>query len=99
MTFQDDVLKLTGKIPEGRVCTYSQIARALGRPGAARAVGNALHRNTRPIEIPCHRVVLSDGRIGGYASGSDRKRELLLKEGVVIKNDRTDLNRFGFCFA
>lgn len=77
----------TAKIPKGKVSTYSEIAEAIGQPGAARAVGNALNKNPFAPDVPCHRVVRSDGRIGGYAGGTDKKIGLLKKEGVQISSD------------
>jgi methylated-DNA-[protein]-cysteine S-methyltransferase len=73
--------------------TYAALARAAGRPLASRAVGNALHANPRPVTVPCHRVVRSDGTLGGYALGAARKRALLAEEGVIVRNDRLDLSR------
>lgn len=70
------------KIPCGRVTTYKEIAKYLGRPKAARAVGNACNRNPDAPTVPCHRVVKSDGGLGGYARGVKKKIELLEKEGV-----------------
>ena len=55
------------KIPEGEVRTYKEVAAAIGKPNSARAVANACGKNPRPIEIPCHRVIRSDGRLGGYS--------------------------------
>jgi len=92
--FQDLVLKLVLRIPRGKVTTYGELARALGRPGACRAVGNALARNPYPEEIPCHRVVRSSGEIGGYMLGRDKKAELLSKEGVEVEGGQVDLRRY-----
>jgi len=82
--FQRDVWRALLLIPEGRVTTYGEIARFLGRPGAVRAVGTAVGKNPAAPEIPCHRVVRADGRIGGYSGdgGVGRKIALLKKEGV-----------------
>ncbi|MBS3058117.1 MAG: MGMT family protein [Candidatus Diapherotrites archaeon] len=85
MTFSEKVWKLTAKIPKGKVSTYKEIAKALGNPKAARAVGNALKKNPTPIKVPCHRVVGNCGRIGGFALGRKKKKELLEKEGVKLK--------------
>jgi len=71
------VLKITAEIPYGEVRSYRWIAEKLGKPRASRAVGNALARNPIPIIIPCHRVVRSDGAIGGFALGGSWKRRLL----------------------
>jgi len=98
MGFNKKVLELTCNIPKGRVTTYGELARALGSPRAARAVGNALHANTRPVVVPCHRVVRADGSIGGYGGGVPRKVELLHEEGVDVIDGIIDLQRFGFQF-
>ncbi len=82
--FVGKVLKQTCKIPRGRVDTYSGLAAKIGAPGAARAVGNALANNPFPLVIPCHRVVRSDGSLGGFGGGIRMKKELLGKEGVVF---------------
>lgn len=65
MSFGEDVLELVSQIPRGSVTTYSEIARVLGKPRAYRAVGNALAKNPNPEKIPCHRVIRSDGSVGG----------------------------------
>ena len=78
--FTRAVLKTTAEIPYGQVRSYRWIAAKLGKPGAARAVGNALARNPIPIIIPCHRVVRSDGAIGGFALGTGWKKRLLALE-------------------
>lgn len=69
-------------IPFGETRSYAEIARAVGRPGAFRAVGQANHRNPVAIVVPCHRVITADGRLGGYGGGLDTKRKLLRLEGV-----------------
>lgn len=89
--FQSRVLEMTSKIPKGKVTTYKELARAIGRPKAWRAVANALARNPYPIRIPCHRVVRSNGEVGGYAPGTKRKMKLLTSEGVEIKNQKVSL--------
>jgi len=83
--FERAVLRETAKIPKGKTRTYSEIAAAIGRPHAARAVGNALAKNPLPVEIPCHRVVAGTG-IGGYSGrgGIAGKKKLLLAEGVRV---------------
>ena len=81
-----DVYNLLLKIPAGKVSTYGDLAKALGNPLASREIGRILGRNPNPIKVPCHRVVMSDGKVGGYAYGSDRKRELLEEEGISFGN-------------
>jgi O-6-methylguanine DNA methyltransferase len=81
-SFKSKVLKIVKNIPKGKVMTYKEIARRAGRPRAYRAVGNILSKNYNP-KIPCHRVVRSDGSLGGYNRGRDQKRILLKKEGAI----------------
>ncbi|MEM3031066.1 MAG: MGMT family protein [Candidatus Micrarchaeia archaeon] len=73
----------TAKIPKGKTASYAEIAKRVGRPKAARAVGNALAKNPFPLLIPCHRVIRSDGSAGGYSrkGGSAKKKKLLEREG------------------
>ena len=80
--FQRSVLLAEHKIPRGWVSTYGRIARSLGLPTAARAVGTALSRNPVPIIIPCHRAIRSNGELGGFRGGLNMKRALLALEGV-----------------
>ncbi|MCZ6626311.1 MAG: MGMT family protein [Deltaproteobacteria bacterium] len=75
--FTRAVLRITAQIPYGEVRSYRWVAQRLGKPNATRAVGNALARNPIPIIIPCHRVVRSDGTLGGFALGRDWKKGLL----------------------
>jgi len=81
-----DVYVLLSKIPSGKVSTYGDIARALGYPKAARAIGRMIANNPNPISIPCHRVVKSNGEIGGFAYGEQMKREILEKEGIKFQD-------------
>jgi methylated-DNA-[protein]-cysteine S-methyltransferase len=83
--FTQAVLRLTAKIPYGRVRSYQWLARRLGKPKAARAVGNALARNPIPIFIPCHRIVRRDGAIGNFLLGSGWKKRLLDLEKSFVK--------------
>ncbi|TAL19956.1 methylated-DNA--[protein]-cysteine S-methyltransferase [Patescibacteria group bacterium] len=92
------VLAKTALIPAGRVTTYGELAAAAGRAGAARAVGNILHKNPFAPAVPCHRVVGAGGRVGGFATGARRKRLLLRREGVHCRADWVDLDRYGYRF-
>jgi|688.fasta_scaffold718747_2 O-6-methylguanine DNA methyltransferase len=83
---REKVYSLLMQIPCGFVTTYGEIARALDSR-AYRAVGMILNQNPDAPRVPCHRVVMSDGSLGGYAFGVERKRELLLKEGVSVDKD------------
>lgn len=87
LTFNEHCYELLLKIPKGRVSTYKAIAVALNSK-AYQAVGNAMNSNPNPISVPCHRVVNSDGRLGGYAFGVVRKIELLTEEGIIIQDDK-----------
>lgn len=79
-SFQYRVLQTTGTIPAGVVWTYGQVAKAIGKPKASRAVGQALGRNPVPIVVPCHRVVAGNGQLGGYSGGGGiESKKLLLR--------------------
>lgn len=85
MIFADKVRKVVKAIPKGEVLTYKQVAEKAGNPQAARAVANIMAANYAP-EIPCHRVIRTDGTLGGYNRGGiEAKRKLLLQEGVKLK--------------
>ena len=79
--FQKRVYKAVLTIPKGEVRSYKWVAQKSGNPLATRAVGQALNKNPHTIKIPCHRVVKSDGSLGGYSKGLKMKRKLLKKEG------------------
>jgi O-6-methylguanine DNA methyltransferase len=83
-TFQGDVLRFLQTIPWGSVCSYKDVAKAVGSPRAARAVGNICRGNLFPLLIPCHRVIKSDGEIGRYTPDPSLKRQLLQFEGVTF---------------
>jgi methylated-DNA-[protein]-cysteine S-methyltransferase len=83
----NDVYDIVAQIPKGKVTTYGDIARALGHPGASRAIGRILNRNPNPVTTPCHRVIKSDGKLGGYVFGTIKKKELLKKEGLCFNGD------------
>ena len=76
---------LLRQIPRGQTTTYGAIARDLGRPRAAQAVGAAVGANPLSILVPCHRVLAADGRLTGYAGGVETKRTLLVLEGALQK--------------
>jgi methylated-DNA-[protein]-cysteine S-methyltransferase len=80
--FSRRVLRATARIPFGKLLTYGQVAAKAGSPRGSRAAGNALGSNRIPIVVPCHRVVRSGGKIGGYTGGIERKEYLLELEGV-----------------
>ena len=84
--FQVEVWAYLRKIPRGNVKTYFQVAKAIGKPLAVRAVANAIGKNPYAPKIPCHRVIRSDGSLGGYSGkgGANTKRFLLKKEGIRL---------------
>jgi methylated-DNA-[protein]-cysteine S-methyltransferase len=86
--FQRKVILTEYEVPRGYVSTYKRIANRINKPNGARAVGNALARNPFPIIIPCHRVIKSDGALGGYGGGRQMKYQLLKMEGIKFNNRR-----------
>jgi methylated-DNA-[protein]-cysteine S-methyltransferase len=80
--FQQRVLDATRRVPPGELVSYGDIARTIGQPKASRAVGQALGHNPIPIVIPCHRIIASDGSLGGYTGGLTIKKKLLALEGA-----------------
>jgi methylated-DNA-[protein]-cysteine S-methyltransferase len=89
LSFKERCYQILSKVPEGKVTTYGEIAFALNCR-AYRAVGRAMAGNEKLVVIPCHRVVRSDGSIGQYALGSERKAELLESEGVLVKDRKIE---------
>lgn len=86
--FQRAVWQALRRIPAGSTCGYADIARAIGRPAAVRAVGAAVGRNPLSVLVPCHRVIGSDGSLTGYAGGIERKRALLALEAEAVRFGR-----------
>ena len=84
--FQVKVWRYLKKIPVGSIKTYSQVAKGIGKPLAVRAVANAIAKNPYPPQIPCHRVIRSNGSLGGYSGkgGFKTKKKLLKKEGIIL---------------
>ncbi len=94
--FFESVYAVVKRIPEGKVLTYGDVARAVGAPRCARQVGWALHSNPQPGVIPCHRVVFGDGRLAdGFAFGGKEVQKALLEaEGVQFDNFIVDLKKY-----
>ncbi|MEX2216437.1 MAG: MGMT family protein [Phycisphaeraceae bacterium] len=90
MNFNERVWALTVRIPRGSVATYASIARKLGSK-AYRAVGNALNRNPFAPQVPCHRVVGSDGKLTGFAGGLRKKAAMLREEGIEVRGDKVNV--------
>jgi ribonuclease HII len=90
LSFKDKVYYVVSRIPSGQVMTYQQVARRIGQPRAYRAVGNVLNKNPSPFslrrtgQVPCHRIIRSDGQIGGFGRGRQLKIELLRREGYQL---------------
>lgn len=85
--FYNKCYKLLKKVPKGRVTTYKELAKGL-KTKAYRAVGIAMNKNPYAPNVPCHRVVNSNGKVGGFASGTKKKIEMLKREGIPIKNGK-----------
>ncbi len=82
-SFSERVYSVVAKIPKGKTMTYKEVATAAGKPKACRAVGNILNKNQDTKRVPCHRVIGSDGKTGGYAFGEKEKAKLLRSEGAI----------------
>ena len=102
LSFKERVYKILTKVPKGKVTTYKEIAKILGKK-SYRAVGNALNKNPCPgilkNQVPCHRVIRSNGEVGGFASGTKNKIKLLEKEGIKIENKKIALEKYNFVFS
>jgi len=96
--FFELVYEVAVQVPEGRVTTYSAIAKYLGNPRGSRAVGWAMRQCPYPLtKVPCHRVIKSDGRVGGFGGdGTERKIVLLRKEGIHVRKGQVNLDRYFF---
>jgi O-6-methylguanine DNA methyltransferase len=98
-SFKDKVYSKARLIPKGKVATYKSLAKASGNPLAARAVGTIMHHNDYShSKVPCHRVIKSNGEIGGFANGPSKKKKLLESEGIKIVRGKIDLSKYAFKF-
>ena len=86
--FQSECYEALKKVPKGKVITYAGLARMVGRPKAHRAVGSAMNKNPYAPQVPCHRVVKSNGDLGGFATDIKVKIKRLQKEGVVVSDNK-----------
>ena len=93
MDFNERCYQVLKKVPKGKVTTYREIAKSL-KSKAYRAVGNAMNKNPYAPDVPCHRVVKSDGNVGGFASGTKKKISMLKREGVKIISGKIDLKKY-----
>ncbi|MEK6840792.1 MAG: MGMT family protein [Nanoarchaeota archaeon] len=92
-SFNKKCYEVLKKVPRGKVVTYKEIARVL-RSRAYRAVGSAMNKNPYSPRVPCHRVVCSNGEVGGFASGTRKKIFMLRREGIKIVNGKIDLEKY-----
>ena len=90
MNIEEKIYRKLLEVPEGNVTTYGDLAKAINLKNGQRFVGQIMKKNPFPVIIPCHRVVRSDGKIGGYAFGMDIKKSMLSKEGVCIKKNKIE---------
>ena len=88
MNLDEKIYKKLLEVPEGKITTYGELAKAVGFTNGQRVVGRIMNKNPYPGIIPCHRVVKSDGKVGGYAYGEEIKKNMLKKEGIRIKNGK-----------
>ena len=88
MNLDKKIYKKLLEVPKGKVTTYGELAKSVGLKNGQRAVGKIMNKNPYPVIIPCHRVVKSDGQIGGYAYGGEIKSNMLINEGIKIKNGK-----------
>ncbi|MBT4377112.1 MGMT family protein [archaeon] len=96
-SFNEKCYELLRKVPKGKLTTYQELAKNL-HSKAYRAVGNAMNKNPYAPEVPCHRVIKSTGEVGGFATGTKKKIKMLKEEGIEIKNNRIDLEKYFFKF-
>jgi methylated-DNA-[protein]-cysteine S-methyltransferase len=88
LNLEQKIFKKLLQVPKGQVTTYGELSKAVGLKNGQRVVGKIMNKNPYPVIIPCHRVVMSTGKIGGYAYGEHVKIKLLNDEGVQIKNGK-----------
>ena len=88
MKLEEKVYKKLIEVPKGQVTTYGELAKAVGLKNGQRAIGRIMNKNPYPVIVPCHRVIMSSGKIGGYAWGEKIKTNMLAKEGVKIKKGK-----------
>ncbi len=88
MNLEQKIYKKLLEVPKGQITTYGELAKAVGLKNGQRAVGKIMNKNPHPVIIPCHRVVMSTGKIGGYAYGKHVKAKMLSDEGIEIKDGK-----------
>jgi len=99
LNLDEKIYKKLLQVPKGKITTYGKLAKAVGLKNGQRVVGNVMNKNPYPVIIPCHRVVMSTGKIGGYAFGKNIKTNMLNDEGIKIQNGKiVDLKNKFFRF-
>jgi len=88
LSLEQKIYKKLLQVPKGQVTTYGELAKAVGLENGQRTIGKIMNKNPYPVIIPCHRVIMSTGKIGGYAYGEKIKSNMLTKEGIKIKNGK-----------
>jgi len=88
LNLEQKIYKKLLEVPKGQITTYGELAKAVGLKNGQRIIGKIMNKNPYPVIIPCHRVVMSTGKIGGYAYGEHVKIKLLNDEGIQIKNGK-----------
>lgn len=88
MNLEQKIFKKLLEVPKGQITTYGELSKAVGLKNGQRAVGKIMNKNPYPVIIPCHRVIMSTGKIGGYAYGEEIKTRLLQDEGLEIKDGK-----------
>ena len=88
MNLNEKIYKKLLQVPKGQITTYGELAKSVGLKNGQRAVGKMMNKNPYPVIIPCHRVVMSTGKIGGYAYGENVKTKMLNDEGIEIQNGK-----------
>ena len=88
MKVEEKIYRKLLEVPSGYVTTYGELAKAINLKNGQRAIGQIMKKNPFPVIIPCHRVVKSDGTVGGYVYGTERKKHMLSSEGLKINNNK-----------
>jgi methylated-DNA-[protein]-cysteine S-methyltransferase len=88
LNLEQKVFKKLLEVPKGQITTYGELSKAVGLKNGQRVIGRIMNKNPYPVIVPCHRVVMSTGKIGGYAYGEHIKTKLLNDEGIEIKNGK-----------
>jgi len=88
LNLEQKVYRKLLEVPRGKVTTYSELAKAVGLKNGQRVIGRIMNKNPYPVVIPCHRVILSNKKVGGYAWGEKVKSKMLAKEGIKIKKGK-----------